>query len=271
MSDATVNGVRLAYEIDGEADGEPVLLVCGTGQPAITWSLSMVPPLVDAGYRVVTFDNRGVPPSEVTPPPYSVTQLTADAAALVEHLGIGPCWVGGYSLGALITQELALARPDLVRGAVMMGTAGRGNTILRAWAEANMEMARLGIVLPRRFETVITAMQLVGPGHQNDDAFIGPWLELMAAGPPWEGPGKEGQCAADLGYDDRLDALADVTIPSLVVGFEHDLITPPHMCREVADVIPDARYVEIPGCGHLGPLEDPETVIPLLIDFFKEV
>ena len=57
MAEATVNGVRLAYDVHGE--GEPVLLICATGQPAFSWSLSQVPALTGAGYQVITFDNRG--------------------------------------------------------------------------------------------------------------------------------------------------------------------------------------------------------------------
>ena len=139
--------------------------------------------------------------------------------------------MAGLSLGALITQELALARPDLVRAAVMMGTVGRSSAMLRGWLEGTLDLIEQGIVLPPRFDAAMLAMQVVGPRHQRDDAFIGPWLELVAAVPPWEGPGRQGQYAADLAYDDRLGALAGVTVPSLVIGFEHDLITPATMCR----------------------------------------
>ena len=179
--------------------------------------------------------------------------------------------MAGLSLGALITQELALARPDLVRAAVMMGTVGRSSAMLRGWLEGTLDLIEQGIVLPPRFDAAMLAMQVVGPRHQRDDAFIGPWLELVAAVPPWEGPGRQGQYAADLAYDDRLGALAGVTVPSLVIGFEHDLITPATMCREVADAIPGGRYVEVPECGHLGPFEDPKTVVPLLLEFFAAV
>jgi len=269
MPRADLDHITLSYETSGE--GDPVLLVCGTGQPAMSWGLDFSPRLAGAGYRVVAFDNRGVAPSDAPPPPYAVADLVNDAAALIEHLGIGPCRVVGYSLGALVTQELALARPDLVRQAVMMGTVGRANTMLRAWAQASLDLARSGVALPPSYEAVSTVMTLMGPGHQRDDAFVGPWLEMLALAPPWEGPGREGQYAADLGYDDRLGALGGITVPAMVVGFEHDLLTPASFCREVAAAIPGCRYEEVPGCGHLGPLEDPGAVVPLLVDFFAGV
>lgn len=268
MPVATVNGVRLDYRVDGEPDAEPVLLVCGTGQPAISWQVAVTPRLVDAGYRVVAHDNRGMPPSECPPPPYSVADLAADAAALIEHLGLARCRVAGLSLGAMAAQELALARPDLVRAAVMMGTVGRSSALLRAWARANMELEQAGIVLPGRYVAMSTVMATASPGRQLDDRFVGPLIELMAEAPPWSGPGAEGQYAADFAYDDRLGALAGVTVPSLVIGFEHDLMTPPSRGREVAEAIPGGRYVEVPGCGHLGPFEDADAVLGHLLDFF---
>ena len=58
MPEVAIDGVTIAYDSVGE--GEPVLLVCGCGQPAVAWQLSLVPALSAAGYQVVTFDNRGV-------------------------------------------------------------------------------------------------------------------------------------------------------------------------------------------------------------------
>jgi pimeloyl-ACP methyl ester carboxylesterase len=51
------------------------VLVCGCGEPAVGWHLTVAPALVDAGYQVVTFDNRGVAPSPSPPAPYSITAL----------------------------------------------------------------------------------------------------------------------------------------------------------------------------------------------------
>lgn len=268
MPKATVNGVQLDYRVDGPPEGDPVVLVCGTGQPAYSWRLGPAPLLVEAGYRVVTFDNRGVSPSECPPPPYSVAEMAEDAAGMIEHLGLAPCRVAGLSLGAFITQELALARPDLVRAAVMMGTVGRQTALLRYWAEGSLEAARQGVVLPRRLEAVMMAREVLSPAHQLDESYVGPMLDLMVQVPAWVGTGREGQLAADAGYDDRLTALRGVSVPALVIGFEHDLMTPASLGREVAEAIPGARYVEVPGCGHMGPFEDLDTTLGFVLDFF---
>ena len=181
MPTIEVDSVRLAY--DSHGDGPPVVLVCGTGQAAYTWSLFQVPALVEAGYRVITFDNRGVAPSDCPPAPYTVQEMAGDAAGLIEGLDLGPCRVVGLSLGALITQELALARPDLVRAAVMMGTLGRQDAFRRAVTESWVELDRSGIVLPRRYEAVSSAFSLFSAAGLCDEEGIQQYLDLTTAAP----------------------------------------------------------------------------------------
>src|SRR5438552_3359838 len=217
MAEATVNGVNLAYDVHGE--GEPVLLVCGTGQPAFSYQLFQVPALTGAGYQVVTYDNRGVPPSEATPPPYTVKLLAEDAAALIEHLGLGPCRVAGTSLGALITQELALARPDLVRAAVMMGTFGRQDAYMRYLTRSWVELDESGIELPRLYDVISGMPSLFAPATLRDEDGVQLMVEFQVAAPAWTGPGRLGQHLADREYDNRLEALGGVRVPSMVIAF----------------------------------------------------
>jgi pimeloyl-ACP methyl ester carboxylesterase len=269
MAEAIVNGVRLVYDVHGT--GEPVVLVCGTGQPAFSWTLFQVPALTAAGYQVITFDNRGIAPSEEPAGPYTVQGMAEDAAALIEHLGLGPCRVAGLSLGAFITQELALARPDLVRAAAMMGTFGRQDAFRRALIRTWVEMDESGIVIPRKFDVISSAFALFSPTTLNDDEAMSLFVEATAAMPAWSGPGRIGQHQADAAYDDRLIALAEIRVPTMVVAFELDMLTSAALCQEVAKAIPDCRYVEIANAGHSGPFERHEQVNAALLDFFAEV
>jgi pimeloyl-ACP methyl ester carboxylesterase len=269
MPSADIGGVSLNFDVAG--DGDPVLLVCGTGQPAFTWSMFQVPALVDAGYSVVTYDNRGVAPSESPPPPYSVPQMVADAAGLLEHLGLERVRVAGLSLGAMITQELALARPDLVRCAVMMGTMGRQDVFRRAVIQSWLDLDNSGVKFPRLHEVVTSAYSLFAPDTLCDEARMQQFIDISLAMPAWEGPGRLGQHLADQGYDDRLKDLAGITVPCTVIAFEHDVLTPPLLCREVADAIPDCHYVEIPNTGHFGTAENPDPVNAALLEAFAKV
>jgi pimeloyl-ACP methyl ester carboxylesterase len=110
MPYASANGIRLAYERTGH--GERVLLIMGQAAGGNVWSMYQVPALESAGYEAITFDNRGVPPSDVPPGDYSLADLVADTTGLIEALGAGPCRLVGTSLGALVAAELAEAIPD---------------------------------------------------------------------------------------------------------------------------------------------------------------
>ncbi|WP_255280913.1 alpha/beta fold hydrolase [Actinomadura madurae] len=112
------NGIRLSYRRSGH--GEPVLLIMGSSAAGHVWSMHQTPALNRAGYETITFDNRGVPPSDAPEGDYTLAEMVADTAGLIEALDLGPCHLAGASLGAMIAQELALGRPDLVRSAVLI-------------------------------------------------------------------------------------------------------------------------------------------------------
>ena len=268
MLEASIGGVKLAYDIFGE--GDPVLLICGTGQRAFTWQLFQVPALNAAGYKVVTFENRGIPPSDCPPAPYTVKEMAEDAAGLIEHLDLAPCRVAGLSLGAMITQELALAHPDLVRAAVMMGTIGRQNVFGRYLTRAWVEESEAGTERNRVAEAIEGALAVFSTHALVDDERMQQYFEFAMQLPRWENPGRLGQHTADRAYDDRLGDLAGVRVPSLVMGFELDMLTFAPLCKEVADAIPGCEYVEIPACGHAGPLEKPDEVNRALLEFFSK-
>src|ERR1700723_2118171 len=125
MPYATANSIRLSYERSGQ--GEVVLLVMGFSAPGRVWTMHQTPALTRAGYQAVTFNNRGVPPSDVPPGKYSLADMTEDARGLIEALGAAPCRIIGVSMGALIAQELAIRWPHLVRSAVLMATKARSD------------------------------------------------------------------------------------------------------------------------------------------------
>src|SRR5712691_623116 len=146
MPVARINGVKLGF--DDYGTGDPVLLVTGTGAPGRMWRTYQVPALRAAGYRVVTVDNRGIPPSDPCPEDFGLPDMVADTAALIEYLGIDGSRAVGFSLGAMVVQELLLARPELVTQAVLMATRGRSDALACAMSAAEMELADSGIELP---------------------------------------------------------------------------------------------------------------------------
>jgi pimeloyl-ACP methyl ester carboxylesterase len=262
MSVAKVNGVRLSYETHGL--GRPVLLVAPAATPSALWLLHQVPALVQAGYMAVTFDNRGTAPSEVPPGPYRLADLAADAAGLITELGIGPCPVIGASLGAMVAQELALARPDLVLAAVMLATRSRTDYFRTTAARA--AAARLRDRAPTSpAETVAQMALMLGSMTLASDRAAADWFTILRHCTR-AGAGAAAQYEATV-TGDRTCALSRISSRCLVVAFSEDHVMPPAFCREVADAIPGCSYVEIPDTGHLGFLENPDAVNRAILDF----
>jgi pimeloyl-ACP methyl ester carboxylesterase len=264
MPHVSVNGIRLAYRQTGE--GRPVLLVMGTSAGGRAWTVHQTPALNRAGYQTTTFDNRGIPPSDVPAGRYSLADMVADTQGLIESLGIGPCRLVGTSLGAMIAQELAAGRPDLVESAVLIATRARADAVRRALALADRDVADGGTRPPARYTAATTVVQMFSPATLNDDAAASLWLdafELSSDNPP------HGQYWADVITDQR-DVLRRITVPCRVIAFTDDLIAPPHLGAEVADAIPDCDLVEIPRAGHLGFLERPDEVNAAIIEFLDK-
>ncbi len=110
---------RIAYTVDGPADGPLVVLIPGMGDLRSTWR-ELTAPLVDAGHRVAVMDLRGHGDSDTTFRTHGDVVTGQDALALVEHLG-GPAVLAGNSMGAGAAAWAAAERPDLVAGLVLTG------------------------------------------------------------------------------------------------------------------------------------------------------
>jgi len=266
MPFVSTNSIRLAYERAGS--GEPVLLIMGQAAGGNVWTMYQVPALIRAGYEAISFDNRGMPPSEVPPGDYSLDDLVADTVGLIEALGIGPCRLIATSLGGLVATALATRRPDLVTCCVLMAMRARSDAFRRALSAGESTLTRDGIQLPPGYEAPISVHQMFSPTTLNDDTTVQMWLDIyeMSAA---RRAAASGQDAIDLTSDVR-EALRAVPVPCRVIAFSDDLMCPPHLVAEVAEAIPDSDYVEIGSCGHVGYLERPDEVNSAIIEFLRK-
>jgi pimeloyl-ACP methyl ester carboxylesterase len=266
MAFVDTNGIRLSYTQSGS--GEPVLLIMGSGASGQAWTTYQTPALHRAGYRTVVFDNRGIPPSDAPEGKYSMADLVADTAGLIDALDLAPVRIVGTSLGAMVAQELAICLPELVRCAVLLATRARSDATRSALISAERALAESGIRLPPAYASAVTVQRMFSPATLNDDVSARTWFELFELTDPGAGSGlgADGQAWVETD-EDRRAQLAAVRAPCRVIAFSDDLITPAHLAREVAEAIPGGEYVEVAGCGHLGHLERPREVNTAIIEF----
>ncbi len=268
MPELTRDGVTIAYDVFGS--GEPVVLVCGCGQPAVAWQLTLVPALVEAGYQVVTFDNRGMAPSSSPPPPYSVADMVADTLGLLDHLGMDSVRLAGHSMGGWIVETMAIRHPERVLGAVLMGSCNVATSWEKAITTVERDLARLDFALPPLFYATETLRYLPNSDLQ-DDGVVDAWLGMIGDLEPWPNPGRLGQYEAALAWSldlERVEGWSTISVPCLVMAFEYDVDSPPARAREAAAIIPGARFAEIAAASHLGVFTHGSEVASLLVDFF---
>ena len=231
------DGGRLAWEAAG--DGEPLVLVMGTGADRSFWAAQV--PVLSKGYRVITYDSRGTGESSDFPRSEDCTpaSLAADCAELVEQAARGPAHVAGLSLGSCVAQELALARPELVRSLGLHGTWAKSDPWFIRMVETMETGLRSGGLAT--FIRGATCWIMSPDFHAANAAAVEGMEQAYVERRAARVEGVLAHCHADRVHD-TLSRLPSIRVPTLVTAGERDIQVPPRYGREVADAIPGARW-----------------------------
>jgi pimeloyl-ACP methyl ester carboxylesterase len=259
--------IKMAY--DDRGTGEPVLFIAGRGGLGRTWHLNQVSAFEAAGYRVITFDNRGVGATE-NANDFTTQTMVSDTVALIESLDVAPVRMVAVSMGSYIAAELMLVRPDLVSKAVLMATRGRLDRAREFFRRAEDDLAASGVQLPTTYDAKIRLLESFSPKTLNNEEAVADWIGMFNIWPIKITPGLTRQ-GAIAPLTNRLAAYRSITAPVLVIGFADDVVTPPHLGREVADALPNGEYLQLADTGHLGFLERPEAVNAAILQFFAAI
>jgi len=261
-------GIKLCWQAFGDPSHTPILLVQGLGTQLIAWPVELCERLVDAGYYVLRYDNRDIGRSTrltAVPPPtnmrllakrfvdgqYDLDDMADDAAGLLDALALAPAHVVGVSMGGMISQMLAVRRPDAVRSltSIMSTTGGR-----RVGRPAHSTLRLLLSKPPRdrdaAIERSVRMFRHIGSaGFPFDEARL-----RLTAGLSFDRgfnpAGSARQLAAIIKSGDRTPQLARITAPTLVIHGDRDLMVNPTGGAATARAIPGARLETITGMGH---------------------
>lgn len=266
MNELGVQSANIAFESSGE--GEPVLLIQGVGAVGHAWQPQVLG--LEAHFRLLSFDHRGIGGSSLGSEPLSIERMAEDALALCDHLGFERFHVVGHSMGGLVAQALALLVPARVRSLALLCTFPDGADGSR------LKPGMLGPVLRSRIGTRRLRRQafleLVYPKEFLDsldrEAFAEEQAELFGRDLADQPPIINRQLSAMSRFDarSRLGELA--AIPTLVLAGEFDLIAPVTSARVLAAAVPGARLVELAGAGHALPIQFADPVNDLLGQHF---
>jgi pimeloyl-ACP methyl ester carboxylesterase len=135
-------------------------------------------------------------------------------------------------------------------------------------AEAYLYAA--GVELPASYDAKSRLLENFSRKTLNDDTAVADWIAMFSTWPIKQTPGL--RCQLDIApHSNRLPAYRSIAAPVLVIGFADDVVTPAHLGREVADALPNGRYLQIPDAGHLGFFERPQAVNAAALQFFAGV
>lgn len=286
MTIANVNGVDIWHDVIGPETGKPILLISGVGTQSTRWKDDFVARLVARGYRAIKMDNRDIGLSQKftehglpdykqiladkaagrTPDiPYTLSDMAADGAALLDHLAIEKAHVCGFSMGGMIVQLMAIEHPHKVASMISV-MSNSGNPDLPRATDAAMA------ALTRPRPDALTDREGAIRSRIETDLVIGspafpiPEAQLRADAEAdldrsIHPTGFARQYAAILATRDRRAELQRLTMPVSVIHGTDDPLVPVTGGRDTAANCPTAEMIEIPGMGHNFPPEVYDAVL----------
>lgn len=255
------------YELHGER-GEPVLLIQGVGVIGNGWK-----PQVEglaATHRLLTFDNRGIGQSTLPAgEPLTLEAMAEDARALLDAAGWDSAHIVGHSMGGVIAQRLALTHPRRVKSLALLCTVAHGADAVRMtpkmiWTGLRTNVGTKAMRRRAFLELICPPDTLATADCETLARDLAPLFgHDLAAQPPIAL--KQAMALRKHDCSGELAKLAG--LPTLVVSAEHDPIAPPRFGRQLAALIPGARFVEIPAASHGVPIMRAAEVNRLLAEF----
>jgi pimeloyl-ACP methyl ester carboxylesterase len=265
---APANGIELAHQEMGDADGEPLILVMGLATQMLAWDEGFCGLLAERDFRVIRFDNRDIGRStKITSAgvprrvdmmvgrrgsaPYLLSDMAADTIGLMDHLGIDAAHIAGASMGGMIVQTMAIEHPERVRSMVsIMSNTGSRWTGMPSRKAMAVLLGRPPRGREAAIERAVKTFGVIGsPGYPFDEER----LRDVAARSYDRGHSAAGvlrQLHAITASGDRTQALHGVRVPTTVIHGNRDVLVRPAGGRATARAIPNARLKLIDGMGH---------------------
>jgi pimeloyl-ACP methyl ester carboxylesterase len=272
---AKANGIDICYEIFGDPNAEPLVLIMGLAGQMVQWDDGFCEQLAARGFRVIRFDNRDIGQSSKLsgagrltrwemlkmrflniPPeaPYTLSDMARDTISLLDVLGIRSAHIVGASMGGMIAQEIAINFPERVRSLIsIMSTTGDPDLP----QPSDQAVALLTEPQPRSRDKFIArfkrnAKVLRAGRFPRDEALDRSRAErVFARGLNPSGVGR--QIRAVLASGSRKEQLAKVRAPTLVIHGTADPLVDPKAGQDTAASIPGAKLMIVQGMGHAIP------------------
>jgi 3-oxoadipate enol-lactonase len=261
MNSVDFAGARIVYRVDGSGPG--LVLVHGTGGNAESNWGHLVEHLAPH-WTVVRPDYSGSGDTQDNGEPLTTAVLAAQVVAAAQAAGTVPFDLVGFSLGAAVATFIAAEYPTLVRSVILLAGFASGEDLRQ---KMQFELWRDLIHSDRKSMARLVLLTGFSPDFLSGlgDAAVVENIEAIVSSNNWEGMAR--QVELDLTIDVR-DQARRIAKPVLVIGCTHDHMVPAEYARQLAALIPGARYAKME-TGHLAPLEQPARFVELVSDFLR--
>ncbi|MFH0515905.1 3-oxoadipate enol-lactonase [Streptomyces sp. M41] len=247
----------LNHRVEGPACAPPLLLGPSLGTSYAVWD--KVAPELSTGHRVIRWDlpGHGGSAADLIAAGATVGDLAGLVLALADALGVERFAYAGVSLGGAVGLHLAVHHPHRIASLAVLCSSAHFNGA-GPWQERAARVRREGLAQlaesadDRWFTPGFTVPELV-QDHRDAD------------------PDAYAACCDALAAFDVTDRLAAISAPTLLIAGRQDPATPPAHLREIADAVPGAALVELPGASHLAPAQCPQAVLTALRAHFGQV
>jgi 3-oxoadipate enol-lactonase len=245
--------------------GPVVVLLHGFPLSRAMWAAQIE--TLSESYRVIAPDLRGHGESPAPDAVYTMDSMADDVVELLDGLGVAePVVVGGLSMGGYVALAMALKHPDRVRALMLIDTRAAADSpeaaqqreeTAQAVLKAGNSSAVVAAMIPRLFGKTTLDQ------HPERIAPLRAEMEKTSAS------GVAGALRGMAIRPDRREQLAQITVPTLVLVGEEDVIAPPDEARAIAEALPAGRLEVVAAAGHLAPYENSEAVDQAVLRFLQ--
>jgi pimeloyl-ACP methyl ester carboxylesterase len=267
--------------------GGTVLLLMSMGGDALMWPRTFIDSLLEGGFRVIRFDQRGTGLSDwmeswTRKNAYNLSDLAEDALAILDHLGVERAHVCGVSFGGMVAQELAIQHPSRVASLALLSTSpdvtdgslptmSAGYLLRTVWQSLPLMRYRIAGGEENLVKERVAKVTLVQPDPPLED------VRDLAQHVIYDLRSRRGlhasaviqhQAAAAVSRR-RSELLASVRVPTLVIHGELDPLLPIEHGRRLAQLIPSTKHLFLPDVGHVLLYPPMPTVMKAVVDHFR--
>lgn len=251
MPKISVNDLDINYIVKGK--GEPLLMIIGLSFSLLDWGAKL-PDLLSQHYQLILFDNRDAGETSRSDRPYTIEQMAADAAGLLDALGIHKAHVFGVSMGGMIAQHFALNHADklnkLILGCTMAGgSCSQAGNLEVFFSDDLLKLLFTPDFIQHHQTDVDFFFEVTQPYRSTDEALM---RQLNAVG----------------GHN-TCDTLGKIVAPTLVLTGDSDRIIPPENSTFLAQHIPGARQETIKNAAHAFSFSHPNSTAAAIINFLE--